>query len=157
VAADRLGPCGVWPYVERRSGRDRRLEATRPFGRFMFRGRRAGGRRREEVRNLYVDRYGRQDLVLVGLILALNIADALLTLTYLGQGGTEANPLMRAVIDSGEGWFLLVKALGVGLCVLILLVHKTFRLVRQALHASLGFYGCLLVYHIVLQVRQFLA
>lgn len=146
-------PYGTWPYVERRSMRDRRAMPTKLFSRFSFTGRRLGGRRREEQQNIYVDRYRRGDVLLGFSVLLLNILDAVLTLVFLDtQRGQEANPVARYLLEAGTGWFLFFKSFVVALCVLFLVMHKTFRFVRPALYLLLVFYMGLFGYHIVLQV-----
>jgi hypothetical protein len=153
-SAEDLGPYGCWPYVEHRSGRDRRLESTPLLSRFSLgRGGRVGGRRRGERDNVYVDRYDPRDLKMVVAILVLNILDAWLTLVYIGYGGTEANPVARTLLEWGTGWFVGAKSLLVTGCLLFLAVHKTFRGVRPALRVLCAFYGGLLIYHLVLQAR----
>ena len=147
-----LGPYGTWPYVERRVQPDRRLFGTRLFSRYLLQGNRVGGRRAGENRNLYVDRFHPGDLMLTGGILILNILDAWFTLNYLGKGGSEANPIARFLMEQGTGWFVFSKAVVVALCVLFLMMHKTFHLVRPALWTLLGFYSLLLAYHLYLQV-----
>jgi hypothetical protein len=149
-----MGPYGCWPYVERRSGTDRRARATRLFSRFsVLGGARLAGRRRGERDNIYVDRYDARDLRVVLAILALNILDAWLTLVYIGYGGTEANPIARTLLEWGTDWFVGAKSLLVTACLLFLAVHKTFRCVRPALRLLSWFYGGLLVYHLVLQAN----
>lgn len=149
---EQLGPYGTWPYLERRTQVDRRLTNTRLFSRYMLRGKRIAGRREGETHNHYVDRYHPGDLVLSGAILVLNILDAWFTLNYLGKGGSEANPIARFLMEQGTGWFVFSKAVVVALCILFLMMHKTFHFVRPALWALFGFYALLLVYHLYLQV-----
>jgi len=148
---EELGPYGTWPYLERRSDIDRRLSRTRLFSRYMLRGTRVSGRRLGELHNHYVDRYHPADLALSGAILVLNILDAWFTLSYLGKGGSEANPIARFLMEQGTGWFIFSKAVVVALCILFLMMHKTFHFVRPALWALFGFYALLLVYHLYLQ------
>jgi hypothetical protein len=152
-----LGPYGCWPYAEHRAAKDRRLRSTPLLTRFaLWGGARIAGRRRGERDNVYVDRYATRDLRGVVVILILNILDAWLTLVYIGYGGSEANPVARTLLDWGTPWFLGAKSLLVTCCLLFLAVHKTFRCVRPALRLLTWFYGCLLVYHLVLQARAIL-
>ncbi len=150
--AELLGPYGSWPYVERRTGGDRRLRAT-PFVSWFsfFGGSRTAGRRRGELRNIYVDRYAARDVAGILAILVLNILDAWLTLLYLGYGGSEANPVARYLLETGVDWFVGAKSLLVTVCLLFLAVHKTYAYVRPAIRVLIWFYGALLGYHIVLQ------
>ncbi|HYC78234.1 MAG TPA: DUF5658 family protein [Planctomycetota bacterium] len=150
-AAALLGPYACWPYVERRRGADRRGRPTPMFSIFLWRGRRAKGRRRGEDRNIYVDRYARPDLWLAASVLLLNILDAWLTVVYLGYGGAEANPVARYLLERGVGWFLAAKCFAVSVCLLFLVQHKNFAHVKPALRMLLAFYGALLLYHVYLQ------
>jgi len=157
-AEDLLGPYGTWPFIERRSGADRRAKPTRFLSRFIFGGQRAGGRRKGEQQNVYVDRYDRQDLTLAGGVLILNILDAIFTLLFvMKQGaGREVNPLAQFLIDADPEnyfWFLFSKSIVVLLCVLFLVMHKTFKLVRPALFLLFGFYAILFGYHLLLQIQ----
>lgn len=147
-----LGPYASWPYTERRSGRDRRARPTPFFNSRIFRGKRSRGRRRGERDGIYVDRFDRRDVVLAVTILVLNILDAGLTLSYLGAGGEEANPIARFVLEEwGDGVFLFTKVVVIGVCLLFLTMHKTFRHVRPAMRLLLVSYGMLLLYHLYLQ------
>ena len=58
--------------------------------------------------------------MLVALFVALNLADAGITLALVRLGAaTEGNPVMAAALDLGPAAFLLVKALGAGLGALV--------------------------------------
>jgi hypothetical protein len=154
-----LGLCGEWPYVERRRGIDRRGRPTSMISRFVLHGGRARGRRRGEEKNIYVDRYAPGDVYLATTattILVLNILDAWLTIVYLGYGGSEANPVAQKLLEMGTAWFLGVKGFAVGGCLLFLILHKTFALVKPALRCLTVFYGLLLVYHVYLQISALL-
>jgi hypothetical protein len=96
--------------------------------------------------------FRRRDLLLVLVILVLNILDAAFTLDYLQKGGTEANPVASRLIEAGENWFVYAKCILVTLCLVFLMLHKTFKYVRAALLFLLSFYGILLAYHIYLQL-----
>ncbi len=140
-----------WPFVERRSGDDRRRERAPLLSRCRLRGRRAAGRRASD-QAFYVDRYSTGDLGIILAVLLLNILDAWFTLVYISKGGSEANPVARKLLDWGIEPFVYGKSFFVALCLIFLLVHKTFRLVRPALVGLLGFYLALLGYHIWLQL-----
>jgi len=142
-----------WPYVDRRDGGDRRARPTTWWDSLQGRKRRVRGRRRGESRNIYVDIYDRWDLILMLVIFVLNVFDALLTLVYLGQGGREANPIMAEVLGYGVTAFVLEKCFVVALCLVALVVHKTFRLARIATYWLLVAYGLLTVRHLVLQLQ----
>lgn len=144
---------GRWPYVDRRTGFDRRGRPTAWWDSLLGRKRRMRGRRKGESRNIYVDIYDQWDLILTLVIFVLNLVDALLTLVFLGQGGHEANPLMAEVLGYGVGAFIFEKCLVVALCLLALVVHKTFRFARAASYWVLAAYGILTVRHVVLQLQ----
>ncbi|MBW2499279.1 MAG: hypothetical protein JRF61_18510 [Deltaproteobacteria bacterium] len=143
-----------WSGVERRRRPDRRAEPTRAWAgliSFLWAPqapplrRRAGRRAGDQVG--YVDRYTRQDLALLLTIFLLNVADAFLTLLWLGRGGREANPVMDFLLDIGPWAFIAQKCLVVGLWLVILVVHKNFRLARIGLYSALVVYGLLLIVH----------
>lgn len=143
-----------WSGVERRQQPDRRSEPTRAWtGLISFLRppeapplRRQAGRRATDQIG-YVDRYTRQDLALLLTIFLLNVADAFLTLLWLERGGREANPVMDFLLDIGPWAFLAQKCLVVGLWLVILVVHKNFRLARIGLYSALVVYGLLLIVH----------
>ena len=99
----------------------------------------------------YVDRYHKTDVLLLTAVFALNIADAALTLNWLQVGGTEANPVMAWFLQQGEWAFLTQKFVVVGVWLLILTVHKNFRIARAGLWFLLALYASIFAYHIFLQ------
>ncbi|MSR75458.1 MAG: hypothetical protein EXS14_08325 [Planctomycetes bacterium] len=89
-----------------------------------------------------------RDIVLGCTILLLNIADAFFTLIIVGADlSREANPFARWLLDCGTEWFLFSKAVVVALCLLFLVLHKTFAFVKLAMWLLFAFYGVLLFYH----------
>jgi hypothetical protein len=136
--------------VERRRNGDRRSRPTPLVCRYYFRGRRRAARRAGEARNCYVDRYDAPLALAALLILVLSILDAFFTLSFLARGGEELNPIVQNLIEAGPRPFVAVKAIVTGLCVLFLIAHKNFLLVRQVLGLVLSFYTLLLVYHLYL-------
>jgi hypothetical protein len=139
------------PRAERRGGEDRRHTRTRFSDSLRGYRRRYEGRRAGDLDRLYVDAYRRSDLLLVGSVFLLNILDAFFTLRWLEMGGREGNPLMARLLEVGNLPFLVQKCFVVGIWLVILLVHKNFRLARVAMWSLLGVYGLLLVYHLALQ------
>jgi hypothetical protein len=138
----------AWPSVERRCGNDRRLRPTRWYDSLLGHRRRHRGRRQRESRNIYVDLYHVADLILISLIFLLNLVDAGLTLAHVAGGGVEQNPLMHELIRWGPAYFLLEKFLVVGLCLLAVVIHNTFKLARIGAWTLLAFYALLMVRHI---------
>jgi hypothetical protein len=140
----------AWPAVDRRAGSDRRHRPTPFWSAFLGPRRRHGGRRQGETDRTYVDRFTRRDVVLVVAILVLNVLDALFTLVWVQRGGSEGNPLMAWILDLGSSAFLIQKTFVVGLWLLLLVVHKNFRLARLGLWALAGIYSLLILYHLAL-------
>ncbi len=133
--------------VERRSD-ERRVAPTPMLSRFSLLGGRRQGDRRHGNANQYVDRYEvwvAAAMVTIGALCAL---DAVFTLLYLQKGGTEANPIMAAVIDWGPRPFLVLKCLVTNLGLLILCMHKNFRYVKPVIGGLLGIYIALFGYHL---------
>ena len=155
VASETERAYDAWPYVDRRSQDDRRHKPTGLLDSILGRARRQKGRRLGEDRNIYVDVYGRREIVLVVAILVLNILDAYFTLDYLDKGGAEANPIAQGLLDLGNSWFIYAKSVLVGICLLFLLIHKKFSYVNLALTFLCSFYTLLLGYHIFLQVHYY--
>jgi len=135
-----------WNGEERRAD-DRRLQPTSPWNGLFGPVRRAGGRRSSDHRRAYVDRYTRSDVALLMAIFLLNVADAFFTMLWLDRGGREANPVMDFFLDIGPMAFLIQKCLVVGFWLVLLLVHKNFRLARLGLYASLAVYLLLMLLH----------
>ena len=130
---------------------DRRARPTRFYDSIQGYHRRRAGRRRSEKNAAYVDHYGLGDLLLVVGILTLNIADAFFTLQWVGRGGSEGNPLMKWVLENGgTEAFVIQKCLLVGFWLLLLVVHKNFRIARIGLWTLLVLYSTLLLYHLFL-------
>lgn len=134
-----------WSGAERRAD-DRRSQPTRPWSGLFGPVRRAGGRRASD-RRAYVDRYTRGDFMLLMAIFLLNVGDAFFTMLWLGRGGREANPVMDFFLDIGPTAFLVQKCLVVGFWLVLLLVHKNYRLARLGLYASLAIYLLLMLLH----------
>ena len=136
------------PPVERRSGHDRRQAPTPWLSRFSLRGRRRGGRRADDRRQLYVDRYQWSDVLLVTGVVVLCAADTLLTLKVLERGAVEANPLMDFLIQQGTGLFGAVKLGFTLLGMLFLLTHIRLQYVRAATLVVLALYTVLMFWHL---------
>ena len=140
--------------TERRESTDRRDAPTRGWDSLRGFYRRTKGRRQGESENIYVDSYTRQDVALTLGVLVLNILDAFFTLRWLGMGGGEGNPLMEMLIRAKDMLFLLQKCIVVGLWLVILVIHKNFRIARLGLWAAFILYLGILLYHFVLQTSD---
>ena len=141
-------PSQIRATIERR-GDDRRRRPTPALSRYsLLGGRRAGDRREDGVAPHYVDRYEPLLAAALVAIAALCAFDAVFTLLYIQRGGSEANPLMAAVIDWGPRPFLVVKCVVTNAGLIVLCLHKNFRYVKQVIGALLGIYTLLLGYHL---------
>ena len=137
--------------IERRRGQDRRKAPTRGWDSLRGFHRRKRGRRATEKDNIYVDSYSRRDVALTIGVLILNILDAFFTLRWLDMGGGEGNPLMELLIRTNDILFLLQKCVVVGLWLVILIVHKNFKVARLGLWGAFILYTGILFYHFGLQ------
>lgn len=137
-----------WRDGNRRRSWNRRHRSTRFWDSLLGRWQRRDGRRTKDRQNLYVDVYRRSDVLLLAGIFLLNIFDAFFTLRWLEMGGQEGNPLMAKLLEEGDLVFLIQKCFVVGVWLVILIVHKNFRVARIGLWSLLVIYGLLLLYHV---------
>lgn len=139
---------------DRRGDSERRESPTRIWDSILGFSRRARGRRDGEIENIYVDSYTREDLLLTVGVLVLNILDAFLTLRWMSMGGGEGNPLMDMLIRSNDILFLFQKCVVVGVWLVILVIHKNFRIARLGLWGAFILYSGILLYHFALQAGE---
>ena len=114
----------------------------------FFRGRRRGGRREGETQLIYVDHPGPWVLAALVTLLLLSIADACFTLYELSRGGSEANPVMRAALELGNGSFIILKTVVTLLGATFLCLHKNWTLGRRCLVVALVGYVVLTAWHL---------
>ena len=135
---------------DERTLRDRREGPTPALSGFTFYGRRKSFRREvDRQRGGYTDRYTSGLLICLVLILALNVLDALFTLTILNAGGCEVNFVVGSAIDLWADQFWIWKFGLSSVCVILLCLHSNFRLAGKAI---LG----ITVTYVMLAVNQFL-
>jgi hypothetical protein len=144
--------CGGWTGSERRDPSERRTKPTGFIDSLSGSARRRHGRRDGESENSYVDVYHRRDVLLILAIFILNVFDAMFTLAWLQRGGAEANPFMDLLIRMGDSAFLIQKCFVVGIWLLVLVVHKNFRIARVGMWMLLGLYAAIFAYHFYLGV-----
>lgn len=132
-------------------GPDRRKRPTPRFSRYaLYGGRRKQPRRGEELEGSFVDLYGTRVWLLVMWVALLNVADSFFTLIHLQNGGSEANPVAAAMLLTGTVPFVLLKSGVIAVALLVLCVHKNFRLARAGLWIAASTYTLLLCYHLLL-------
>jgi hypothetical protein len=139
--------------TDRRKNSDRRKFPTRPFSKYMLKGRRKQARRKDEDQNYYVDRYDAKFLALVLSILVLCVFDAYFTLKIIHDGGKELNPLMIKFLDRFPEMSLFVKYAVTAISLVILLVHKNFIIFRKVkayffLYVIFSLYFILVLYEV---------
>lgn len=134
-------------------GPDRRQRPTPILSRYTLTGgKRKGGRRDGEVEDQFVDVYNTSIVYLLLFFFFLTVLDSVSTLVYLGKGGREMNPVAQWMIDQGPTFFVLMKGVLSGACLMFVMLHKNFKAARTALGVGFAFYFLLGVYHLVLQI-----
>jgi hypothetical protein len=94
----------------RRNRADRRLRPTAPLDGLRWGGRRSRPRRADERQGGYfVDRFDALTLAMIVSLLALTIADGVLTIELLDTNSEEINPLMAHLLLRGLNVFVLGK------------------------------------------------
>ena len=122
------------------------------FSRWLFRGRRRGGRRGAEAECQYVDRLGGWVMAAFVTVVGLSCLDAWYTLDLLATGkAEEANPVMRAALHLGDTHFIVIKTVVTILAVGFLCLHKNWPLGRVCLAVAICGYSLLIIYHLFVQ------
>ena len=142
-----------WSGVERRRREDRR--GSHCWRRILlgFGGHRRHARRSADSLNHYVDHYELKMLVVSLAIILLCCVDALFTLNLINSGiAVEANPVMRAALESSVELFWAAKFIMTASALLFLLMHKNFTVWGvKVLHVLYGFcvmYALLIKYEL---------
>jgi hypothetical protein len=136
---------------ERRSAHERRSRTLLSLASGSFKRRRYGPRRVADASIAVTDWHAPQLLAAGVLILILCVIDALITLTLLGHGLHEANPLMDTIVHGDGRRFAAFKfgltAAGVVLLILLARVRAFGHLpVSMLLYGVLGGYLWLVSY-----------
>ena len=88
-------------------------------------------------------------VLLVITVVALNLADAYLTLWHIGFGAVELNPLMRHLLDQGPVAFVAGKHFTVAICLIAIAATRAHHPVFQAVGlAALAVYASIIVYQL---------
>ena len=144
--------------TDRREQSDRRKFPTRPFSKYMFKGKRRHARREEEDQNYYVDRYELRYLFLIISILVLCFMDAFLTIILLQLGAEELNPFMLIFIEKDVVLSMVIKYVMTALSLICILVHKNFRIFRNLrvhslIYIVLTLYIALVLFELISYVK----
>ena len=137
------------PFLSQRVIRDRRLHPTSFISILKFGGRRKSFRRTEEGRNQYVDWLSFRTIVLTFTIFTFSILDAIFTIGHLKYGGSELNPLMAQIIQSGFQSVFIIKSPCTGLIACFLASHQNFKISFYGMHALATIYIALTGYHLM--------
>ncbi len=132
------------PSLDRRRLPDRRARPTTLWSALRWRGRRQGFRRAGEGHQAYVDCLAGRVVGLVILVYVCSLLDAFLTLLYVENGGSEANPLMHLALAHGPTVFVALKLSLTGVAVWWLAVHQHFPLAARGLRGLALGYGVVL-------------
>ncbi len=137
--------------MDKRQVKDRRKRATPPLSRYTLTGRRKKTRRSDELANYYVDRYGKNLLVVTSSIVIFCILDAFFTLNILKSGGSETNLFMLFFMKKNLILTLIIRFLFTAFCIIFLLIHKNFRLfgvvkTHQLIYLVFSIYFVLILY-----------
>lgn len=132
---------------------DRRDRPTPMFSRYAWHGgRRASPRRMDEIEGAYVDLHGPGLFLTVTVIAMLNFLDAFFTILYLSFGGHELNPVVQQSLELGMPWFIGLKSVGIGLCLVFLTMTKNSQFSRLGLAVIFTGYLALICWHGVLYI-----
>jgi hypothetical protein len=136
-----------------RTVKDRRKKPTPAISRFTLWGQRKTFRRKEDQeRGGYVDRYHPGLLILLTLAVGLTVLDALFTMMILDDGGREANPVVRSVIQLYGERFWIWKFVIVSIPLALLCVHSKFRFVMPAILGITAINILVILYQIFLYI-----
>ena len=139
---------------DQRTAGDRRKLPTRALGRHTFLGRRKSLRRKSDrEKGGYVDRYSSALLALLILIVGLNILDSLFTMAILDLKGSEANPVVRSVIQlHGDGFWIWKFGL-VSFCLVLLCLHSRFKHIKNVIIVLSSIYLAVVLYQLFLLIQ----
>jgi hypothetical protein len=84
-------------------------------------------------------------------VVGASVLDALLTLFFLQNGGSEANPFMSLVLSHGQTPFMGIKMALTGIGAWFLAAHQYFPMAYRGLLVLAGGYiGILLIHAVIL-------
>lgn len=134
------------PFIKDLIIPERRKRPTPPLSRYWLIGRRRGA---PDGTPTYVDRYHKDEWVLILGLLVLSIWDAVFTVTHVANGGQEINPLLSLVLAAQNyAGFVWIKLSVTLLCIVFLLIHIRFWLVKTLITLVLIMYSFLLALHV---------
>ncbi|MFB3883574.1 MAG: DUF5658 family protein [Thermodesulfobacteriota bacterium] len=136
---------------DRRKLTDRRKESTRAWTFYAFFGRRRWLRRKSDRESgSPLDRYSPTLFFFVVLILALNVVDSFFTMIIIDLGGRELNPVVQAIMALHGDRFWIYKFLMVSGSLLLLFLHRGYKLLRGIIIVMSSIYLFIVLYQIFL-------
>ena len=148
---------GQSEILERRNGVDRRKERAPCFSKYWLTGRRESLRRGEDRHGPYEpDRHSHKTFLLILLIVALSILDAIFTLNLVACGASELNPIMAYYLNQGPLVFFVTKYLLTFASVLVILLHQDAYLFRTKLKVKSIFIFFLISFALIVQWELYL-
>lgn len=115
---------------ERRSGDERRHRTLFAYLYGGHRPRRLNGRREADLIYPFIDWHSPRVLALALGILALCVADGVLTVVLITNGATEENPLMAMLVPHNLGLFAAVKLTLTATSLFVIVACSRMRLLR---------------------------
>ena len=138
---------------DKRILKDRRKRPTAGLSRYTLWGRRNTFRRKEEQkRGGYVDFYRSASLFPIVLAVGLSVLDAMFTMMILDDGGWEANPVVRSVIQLYGDRFWIWKFAMISFPLILLCIHSKFRWVTPAILGICTINIFVILYEILLYI-----
>ena len=117
--------------VERRSGDERRDRTLFAYLYGGHRPRRLNGRRDDDRIYPFIDWHSSRVLALALGILALCVADGVLTVVLITNGATEENPFMAMLVPHNLGLFAAVKLTLTASSLFVIVACSRMRLLRR--------------------------
>jgi putative copper export protein len=117
---------------------ERRTKPTPSFGWYSFFGRRKQ------------DHYSAPLFFSLVSITGLNVLDSLFTMMILDRKGWEANPIVRAVMETHGDNFWIWKFALVSFCLILLCLHSRYKVVKRMMVFLTSVYLVTVVYQIYL-------
>jgi hypothetical protein len=147
-------------FFNKRIKTDRRISSFKSILQSFYKGQRVRSRREEEreedaEQGFYTDKYEKWMGVCAITIILLSAADAFFTLNIIKGGGTEENPFMLALLEINTQAFLVIKMAITTICVLFILVHSHFY-VLKVIPVKAILKGILLIYTLLIGYELFL-
>ena len=139
--------------AERRSGDERRWRTLFAYLYGGHRPRRLNGRRESDLIYPFIDWHSPRVLALALGILALCVADGVLTVVLITNGATEENPFMALLVPHNLGLFAAVKLTLTAACLFVIVACSRMRLLRRipgesVLYLLLAGYAVLIGYEL---------